>query len=46
MLDGLPRAAIAGTRDHIDFADGSGVEAGKTVLEYKGVAAGTVESWS
>lgn len=28
----------------IDFADGSGVEAGKTVLEYKGVAAGTVES--
>jgi paraquat-inducible protein B len=28
----------------IDFADGSGVEAGKTVLEYKGVTAGTVES--
>ena len=27
----------------IDFADGSGVEAGKTALEYKGVAAGTVE---
>ncbi len=27
----------------IDFADSSGVEAGKTVLEYKGVAAGTVE---
>ena len=27
----------------IDFADGSGVEAGKTVLEYKGVSAGTVE---
>ena len=26
----------------IDFADGSGVEAGRTVLEYKGVAAGTV----
>jgi paraquat-inducible protein B len=28
----------------IDFADGAGVEAGKTVLEYKGVAAGIVES--
>jgi paraquat-inducible protein B len=28
----------------IDFADGSGVEAGKTVLEYKGVSAGTVEA--
>jgi paraquat-inducible protein B len=28
----------------IDFADGSGVEAGKTTLEYKGVAAGTVEN--
>jgi len=28
----------------IDFADGSGVEAGKTVLEYKGVSAGIVES--
>lgn len=28
----------------IDFADGSGVEAGRTVLEYKGVSAGTVES--
>jgi paraquat-inducible protein B len=27
----------------IDFADGSGVEAGKTTLEYKGVAAGTVQ---
>jgi paraquat-inducible protein B len=27
----------------IDFADGSGVEADKTILEYKGVAAGTVE---
>lgn len=26
----------------IDFADGSGVEAGKTLLEYKGVPAGTV----
>jgi paraquat-inducible protein B len=26
----------------IDFADGSGVEAGKTVLEYHGVAVGTV----
>ncbi len=28
----------------IDFADGSGVEARRTVLEYKGVTAGTVES--
>lgn len=27
----------------IDFADGSGVEADKTILIYKGVAAGTVE---
>jgi paraquat-inducible protein B len=27
----------------IDFADGSGIEAGKTTLEYKGVAAGTVQ---
>lgn len=27
----------------IDFADGSGVEAGKTTLEYKGISAGTVE---
>lgn len=28
----------------IDFADGSGVEAGKTVLEYKGIPAGHVEA--
>jgi paraquat-inducible protein B len=28
----------------IDFADGAGVEAGKTMLEYKGVSAGTVEA--
>jgi paraquat-inducible protein B len=27
----------------IAFADGSGVEAGKTILEYKGVSAGTVQ---
>jgi paraquat-inducible protein B len=27
----------------IDFADGSGVEAGKTTLEYKGISAGTVQ---
>jgi paraquat-inducible protein B len=27
----------------IDFADGSGVESGKTTLEYKGISAGTVE---
>jgi paraquat-inducible protein B len=28
----------------INFADGSGVEAGKTTLEYKGIAVGTVSS--
>jgi paraquat-inducible protein B len=28
----------------IDFSDGSGVEAGKTTLEYKGVTAGTVKA--
>ena len=28
----------------IDFSDASGVESGKTVLEYKGVSAGTVEA--
>jgi len=28
----------------IDFADGSGVEAGKTLLEFKGVSAGTVSA--
>ncbi len=28
----------------IEFADGSGVEAGKTTLEYKGVSAGNVEA--
>jgi paraquat-inducible protein B len=27
----------------IDFADGSGVEAGKTTLEYKGISVGTVQ---
>ena len=27
----------------IDFADGSGLETGKTILEYKGVSAGTVQ---
>jgi paraquat-inducible protein B len=27
----------------IDFSDGSGVEAGKTTLEYKGISAGTVQ---
>jgi paraquat-inducible protein B len=31
-----------GTEITIDFVDGSGVEEGRTVLEYKGVAAGTV----
>ncbi len=33
-----------GSEITIDFADGSGVEAGRTILEYKGVSAGTVES--
>jgi len=33
-----------GPKITIDFADGSGVEAGKTVLEYKGVSAGIVEA--
>ena len=33
-----------GPRITIDFADGSGVEAGKTTLEYLGVSAGTVEA--
>jgi paraquat-inducible protein B len=33
-----------GTEIRIDFSDASGVEAGRTVLEYKGVSAGTVES--
>jgi paraquat-inducible protein B len=28
----------------IDFADGNGIEAGKTVLEYKGVTVGTVSA--
>ena len=33
-----------GTMITIDVADASGVEAGRTVLEYKGVSAGTVEA--
>ena len=33
-----------GPKITIDFSDGAGVEARKTVLEYKGVAAGVVES--
>jgi paraquat-inducible protein B len=33
-----------GTEITIDFADASGVEARRTVLEYKGVSAGTVEA--
>ncbi|HEY1791662.1 MAG TPA: MlaD family protein [Opitutaceae bacterium] len=32
-----------GPKVSIDFSDGSGLEAGKTTLEYKGIAAGTVE---
>lgn len=41
---GISELHDRGTEVTIDFADGSGVEAGRTVLEYKGVAAGTVES--
>jgi paraquat-inducible protein B len=33
-----------GPKITIDFADGTGVEAGKTVLEYNGVSVGTVDS--
>lgn len=33
-----------GPRITIDFADGTGVDSGKTVLEYKGVSAGIVEA--
>ena len=41
---GFRELSDRGPRITIDFADGSGVEAGRTVLEYKGVAAGTVEA--
>lgn len=41
---GISELHDRGTEVTIDFADGSGVEAGRTVLEYKGVAAGTVEA--
>jgi paraquat-inducible protein B len=41
---GLRELRNRGTDITVNFADGSGVEAGRTVLEYKGVAAGTVES--
>jgi paraquat-inducible protein B len=32
-----------GPKITIEFMDGSGIEAGKTILEYKGIAAGTVQ---
>jgi len=41
---GLRELYNRGPEITIEFADGSGVEAGKTVLEYKGVAAGLVET--
>jgi paraquat-inducible protein B len=41
---GLREFRNRGPEISIDFADGSGVDAGKTTLEYKGITAGTVES--
>jgi len=41
---GIRELRNRGSEITIDFADGSGVEAGRTVLEYKGVSAGTVEA--
>jgi len=41
---GISELRNRGTDITVNFADGSGVEAGRTVLEYKGVSAGTVES--
>lgn len=41
---GVRELRTRGTAITIDFADASGVEAGRTVLEYKGVSAGTVEA--
>ncbi|MGA2017462.1 MAG: MlaD family protein [Opitutaceae bacterium] len=40
---GYRELASRGPEITIDFADGSGVEAGKTTLEYMGVSAGKVE---
>src|SRR5271165_5446688 len=40
---GYREMASRGPEIRIDFADGSGVEAGKTTLEYMGVSAGKVE---
>jgi paraquat-inducible protein B len=41
---GLREFRNRGPEISIDFADGSGVDAGKTTLEYKGITAGTVEA--
>ena len=41
---GIEELHSRGPEITIDFADGSGVETGKTVLEYKGVQAGSVAS--
>jgi paraquat-inducible protein B len=41
---GIRALRDGGSEITIDFADGSGVEAGKTILEYKGFSAGTVEA--
>jgi len=40
---GIRELVQRGPEIQIDFADGSGVEAGKTGLDYKGVTVGTVE---
>ena len=40
---GLRELRNLGPKITIEFADGSGVEAGKTILEYKGIPAGTVQ---
>jgi paraquat-inducible protein B len=41
---GLRELRNRGPEVTLDFSDGSGVEAGRTTLEYKGITAGTVES--
>jgi paraquat-inducible protein B len=40
---GLREIRNLGPKITIEFADGSGVEAGKTILEYKGIGAGSVQ---
>ena len=41
---GIRELANLGPEISIDFADSAGVEAGRTTLEYKGMAVGTVEA--